>query len=73
MKNMYTLLITKTGFSEALTFKGRVYTKRYVKTDSGYEGKDQAWEYEDSIPDNLAYALEDRDPLQIMELLEGFE
>lgn len=73
MKNMYSLLITEKGFSELLSFRGKTYVKRYVKTDGGYEGKDQAWEYEDSIPDDLAYALEDRDPLQIMNVLEDYK
>ncbi|MNT95611.1 hypothetical protein D3C72_2375200 [compost metagenome] len=40
-----------------------------MRDSSGYHGLDQAWEYEDELPDELVRVLEDKDPAMIMSIL----
>lgn len=68
MPNQYNLYVTEEGFIESLYYQGKAYLKRYQKDATGYIGLDKAWEYE-SLPDELIEALDSRDPLEIMNLI----
>lgn len=69
--NTFKTEITNDGFTEILVFEGNTFVKRYKKDAFGYHGLDQAWEYEKTLPDDLVLALEERDPMLIMDELEN--
>lgn len=67
---LFTIQITADGFTETLIFNGQTYVKRYKKDKHGWEGLDRTWE-DENLPSQLIYALEERDPLEIMDVLSN--